>query len=272
MGVASADQRPDGWDAVAPTYAQVLDPFTALYAEEALRLVPPEPGSRVLDVATGCGNLACLAAGRGADVLAIDFAPAMLARLRVRLAKTEGRVRPAIMDGQALALPDAAFDAAYSVFGLMFFPDRVRGLREMWRILKPGGRAVVAAWSSPERMAFLPLVRRAVQAAVPGWAPPARRPSWHDLGAPGAFEAEARAAGFREVTVHAVARPGTFPSADWLWSNMTGVSPVLSELLGSLAPESVAAAGRVFVAELQARFGGGSVTLPAEALLAVGRK
>lgn len=270
--VGAADQRPEDWGAVAATYEQVLDPLTALWAEEALRLVPARPRARVLDVAAGCGNLAVLAARRGADVLAIDFAAPMLDRLRRRLSTDGAAVRLALMDGHALGLRAASVDAAYSVFGLMFFADRQAGLREIWRVLRPGGQAVVTAWTRPERMVFLPLVRRAVQAAVPGWSPPATPLAWQAFGDPGVLADETTAAGFTEVTVQPVTRAGTFPSPEWLWANIGGASPVLAALLATLTPDALAAAGRAFVGELRSRFGAGPVTLPGEALVAVARK
>jgi SAM-dependent methyltransferase len=101
-------------------------------------------GQRVLDVACGTGVLARELAVRGARVAGIDPNPGMVAVAR--------RITPAAEwhEGAAELLPfaDASFDAVASPFGLMFFSDRPRALREMMRVLRPGGRLVVAVWDS----------------------------------------------------------------------------------------------------------------------------
>lgn len=83
-----------------------------------------------------------MAPAAGADVLAVDGSQKMVARINARARQEPacaGRVRAEIMDGMALSLPDARFDAAISVFGA----DAVGGMREIARVLKPGGRVGV---------------------------------------------------------------------------------------------------------------------------------
>lgn len=101
------------------------------------------PGQRVLDVACGTGALTQAAAervGPGGAVTGLDANPEMLAVARRKLPGIAWR------DGRAESLPfaDASFDAVVSQFGLMFFDDRVAALREMRRVLRPGGRLAVA--------------------------------------------------------------------------------------------------------------------------------
>jgi ubiquinone/menaquinone biosynthesis C-methylase UbiE len=100
-------------------------------------------GQRVLDVACGTGALTVAVADRvspGGAVLGLDANPEMLAVARRKHADIEWH------DGRAESLPfaDASFDAVVSQFGLMFFDDRVAALREMQRVLRPGGRLAVA--------------------------------------------------------------------------------------------------------------------------------
>src|SRR5262249_45719532 len=101
-------------------------------------------GDKVLDVACGTGVLACAAADRvgpAGKVTGLDANPDMLGGARRKRGIIDWQ------DGRAEALPfaDATFDAVASQFGIMFFNDRPGALREMMRVLRPGGRLAVAA-------------------------------------------------------------------------------------------------------------------------------
>lgn len=103
-------------------------------------------GDRVLDVATGSGNVAILSAQRGAQVSACDLTPAMVELARAR-ADREG-IEIDVKEGDAEALPfeDAGFDRVFSVFGAMFAPQPDIAAAEMFRVAKPGGIVGMANW------------------------------------------------------------------------------------------------------------------------------
>jgi len=109
------------------------------------------PGGHVLDVATGTGDLALELARRVApagEVLGADFSEAMLERAR---RKATAGVRFEWADAMQLPYPDAAFDAATVGFGARNFDDLARGLAEMARVVRPGGRVVVLEITTPTR-------------------------------------------------------------------------------------------------------------------------
>jgi SAM-dependent methyltransferase len=271
MQQLTVDRTPRGWDVVAEAYDQQVLPFTGQFAEDALRLAEVGPGHRVLDVATGPGTLALLAARRGASVTATDFSPLMIDRLRARLtAEGVQDVATEVMDGQALALPDGSFDAAFSIFGLIFFPDRARGFRELRRVLRPGGRAVVAGWSRPERVRFASLLAEATRRAIPDLPVPAEPPAVLSLQDPSVFEREMAAAGFGEVRVHSVVHTWTTPSAEAFWQTVQVASPVFTVLLERIGPEKRDAVRDALMGLLHAEFGEGPVSLECEAHLGVG--
>lgn len=133
------DQQSRRWDDHVGVYETVFEPLTNAFARRALDQLHLRPGDRLLDVAAGAGGAALMAAAAGADVLAVDASPNMVARIRARTMCEHayaGRVRAEAMDGMALALADASFDAALSVFGVILFPDAGRGMREIARVLR----------------------------------------------------------------------------------------------------------------------------------------
>ena len=98
--------------------------FTALYVDEALDLLGVGPGDTVLDVAAGSGVVTAGALARGAQVVATDFAVGMTEYIAANQADAGGSPPPvSVMDAQALAVADGAFDVSVSMFGSMFAPD-----------------------------------------------------------------------------------------------------------------------------------------------------
>lgn len=107
-------------------------------------------GSKVLDVGCGTGALAREAlrrVGQKGQVVGLDLNEGMLAVA----ARTEPKIEWRQGDAASLPFGDASFDVVVSQFALMYFPDRVTSLSEMWRTLAPGGRLAVAAWAPIDR-------------------------------------------------------------------------------------------------------------------------
>ena len=136
-------------------------------AERLVESADLQAGWRVIDVATGTGNAALAAARCGCEVVGVDYVPALLAQGRAR-AQAEG-LDVEFREGDAEALPfaDGAFDAALSIYGVMFAPDQERAARELVRVVRPGGRIAVASWT-PD--GFVGAMLRVVSKHVP---PPA---------------------------------------------------------------------------------------------------
>jgi demethylmenaquinone methyltransferase/2-methoxy-6-polyprenyl-1,4-benzoquinol methylase len=151
----------DMFDRIAGLYDLMNTAMTAglhhRWRARAADLTAVSPGSRVLDVATGTGDLAIELARRvspGGEVIGSDFSEAMLARARAKAAAAQpALVRPRFEPGDALALPYAqdTFDAATVAFGVRNFSDLQQGLRELVRVVRPGGRVVVLEITTPTR-------------------------------------------------------------------------------------------------------------------------
>jgi demethylmenaquinone methyltransferase/2-methoxy-6-polyprenyl-1,4-benzoquinol methylase len=136
------------FDRIAPVYDAMNRVMTAGLDRRWRRATVAavvRPGDRVLDAACGTGDLAVAAKRAGADVVGLDFSPAMLERARRKDAGIEW------VQGDALALPfpDASFDAATIGFGVRNLDDLAAGLRELRRVLRPGGRLGVLEITRP---------------------------------------------------------------------------------------------------------------------------
>jgi demethylmenaquinone methyltransferase/2-methoxy-6-polyprenyl-1,4-benzoquinol methylase len=158
-GTLEAAQVRSMFDAIAGVYDLLNTAMTAglhhRWRARAADLACVGAGSRVLDVATGTGDLAIELAARvapGGEVVGSDFSEGMLARARTKAAALGG-VAPVFQWGDALALPydDDRFDAATVGFGARNFSDLTRGLAEMARVVRPGGRVVVLEITTPTR-------------------------------------------------------------------------------------------------------------------------
>ncbi|MGW5573585.1 class I SAM-dependent methyltransferase [Nocardia thailandica] len=214
------------WDLVADGYARHAATVLAPFAEHALECASLPPGAEIADIGAGTGLLGLAAAERGARVRAIDISPAMVAELRARAAALGLDIVAEVADGQDLPLPDAAVDAAFSLFGLMFFPDRARGFAELRRVLRPGGLAVVTSWAPAAESSLMRALFGALAAGEPRAALP--QPNLLNLENPEVFHSEMRAAGFGGVVIQRYTVEVAFPDAGSLWESLTASSAPLT--------------------------------------------
>lgn len=259
-------QLPESWGDKAEDYESIFVPLSRPAAAAAVEAVRAGAGDRFLDIAAGTGAVTIEAARAGASVMAIDFAEGMLRFLQEKLQR-EGidGVEIQRMDGQALEFPDETFDAAGSGFGVVWFPDREKGLREMRRVLKPGGRAFITSTGHPGSSALQELIAEASRAAGVHIAGPV------PVVIPGAdaLEEQMKSAGFREVRVETRSVHWPIPDPGRFWEKWAlGSPPGAARWRGY--PDSVKqAAGREFVRLVEAT---GKSAFATEVLIALGRK
>lgn len=268
MQQTSPLSTPDSWNAVAEGYAIDILPLFSRYAEDAIELAKLPANAHVLDVAAGPGTLSLIAARQAERVVAIDFAEEMTNVLR-RRAEEEGLKNLEIVtgDGQSLSLADETFDAAFSMFGLIFFPDRAAGFRELLRVLKPERRAVVSSWAPIDQVPLMASLFGAIRSHLPDL------PFGRDKGPlsdPDEFREEMSSAGFRSVEIHEVEHGVEVPTLEAFWqAQMRSSAPValLREKLGDEAWKPLA---DHIIAHVERECGSGPYELSMPARLGVG--
>lgn len=268
MAIPANLSIPECWNDVAAGYTADLVPHFELYAQDALRLAELPPRARVLDIAAGPGTLTLLAARTAEHVVAIDFADAMLAELERRVAEADlTNVEIVQADGQSLPLEDAGFHGAFSMFGLIFFPDRQAGFREIVRVLKPGFRAVISGWAPLDQVPLLRSFFGALAELLPSL-------PFGDGKAPLAdadeFRSEMEAAGFRNIQIHTVTHSVTVASMAEFWDSNARSSAPLAVVRKELSPFEWQQLAERVVEKLEQEYGRGAVEMSWPARLGVG--
>ena len=201
-----------GWDKAAAHYEGFWSDQLRPAQDVMMKLAALQPGERVLDIACGTGLVTFRAAdavGPGGFVAASDISEEMVSAAAAGAATRgiTGDFRR--MDAETLDHPDRAFDAVLCALGLMYVAEPPNALREMRRVLKPGGRAAAAVWGARKNCGWaeiFPIVERRTASDV--------CPMFFALGTGGTMAESFRSAGFSNVREERISVPIIFPTAD----------------------------------------------------------
>lgn len=272
MQTPSPLSTPHVWNDVAAGYAEEVAPILEHYARDALRLAHLPDRAHILDVAAGPGTLALLAAAdvNVEKVVALDFAQEMVQELERRIAASGvSNIEVIRANGQTLPFEEGRFDSVFSMFGLIFFPDRPAGFREGYRVLKPGGRAVVSSWAQLGEVPLLSACFGALGDALP-------EVPFGDEKAPLAevadFRDEMAGAGFADVAIQTVQHTIYVPSVSAFWEANERSSAPLSLLRKIVDAEEWAELGATVVHRLEREFGRGPIESTWPAYIGVGTR
>lgn len=262
----------EGWHRWIPFISQWLGPATDLM----LDLAGIKPGSRVLDLAAGDGDQSLAAAKRVGPtgyVLATDIAPNFVA-FAVQSARAAGlqNVEARVMDAENLELEDASFDAAISRLGLMYLPNLHHSLREMRRVLKPGGRVSAIVFSTPEQNPFFSIPVSVIRRRTQPPPPSPGQPGPFSLGAPGVLEGALREAGFKDVETRLVSAPVRMASAGECLRWRQETSGTLQQMLTSLNEAERQKVWKEIELEFKKLEGVSGFESPCEVMIGVGVK
>lgn len=202
-----------GWDKAAAHYERFWKEPLAPAQTLLMDLAALRPGERVLDVACGTGLVtlnAARAVGPEGEVIGTDLSDEMVTATR-EMAERESQptITAERMDAEALDFPDDSFDVALCALGLMYVPDPMEAVREMHRVVKPGGRCVIAVWGQRNQCGWaelFPIVDRRVSSDV--------CPMFFQLGARGALGSTLDTAGFSEINSQRISTTLRYASED----------------------------------------------------------
>jgi len=252
--------------------------FTRGATEALLEAAQLHPGQRVLELACGVGDPALSIAAAVAPsgrVTATDLGPGMMS-LAEELARKKGLTNIEFREANAesLPFPDASYDRLTCRFGIMFFPDLPRALRECLRVLKPGGRTVFVAWGKKEQP-FATTTAGIILKHLPVPPPPPDPdgPSLFMFGERGRLRRALEATGFAGVHEEERIVAGRWQlSLEEYWEQFTEVAAPFRPLLDQLTPGKLAEAKAESLATLKRFWSGKELNMPLEIVIGSGTR
>jgi SAM-dependent methyltransferase len=255
-----------------------LAAFTRGATEAILEAAQPRPGMRVLDLASGVGDPALSLAtevGPSGRVTATDLGPGMFS-LAEEIARKKGIANIEFREANAesLPFPDASYDVLTCRFGIMFFPDLAKALRECFRVLKPGGRVAFLAWGIKEQPFFTTTAGILLKhVPVPPPPPDPDAPNLFMFGERGRLRRALEAAGFRNVHEEDRTVPGLWTgSLEEYWEQFSEIAAPFRPLLEQLTPQKKAEAVAEILAALKKFWDGREMNMLLEIVIGTGAR
>jgi SAM-dependent methyltransferase len=269
----------DQWQAAAEAWyrwSPTLNQWLGKATDRMLEMAGIREGHRVLDIAAGAGEQSITTAkkvGPNGHVLATDISANILEYAK-QMAEQEGlsNIETKVMDGENLQLEDGTYDAVISRVGLIYFPDQQKALKEMLRVLKPGGKVAAIVYSTPEKNKFFSVPVSIIRNRAKLPPPLPGQPGPFSLGAPGVIENAFTQAGFKNVKSELVDSPLELSSAKECVRFEKESFGALHQMMSSLSDSEKESTWQEIETELSNFESGGKFTGPCEMLVAVGEK
>ena len=257
-----------GWERAAEHYVDVFATLTKDTADPLLDAAGVHAGTRLLEVACGPGFISGIAAGRGAQVVGLDFSSAMIAAAR--------RLHPGIefREGDAEALPfDAgAFEAVVMNFGMLHLARPDTAIAEARRVLTPGGRYAFTIWAGPEQAVGFGMVLRAIEAYGKSDVGLPEGPPFFRFSSADECRRTLEQAGFDEVNVTTLPLTWTMKSSDAVFDALIRGGVRTSAILRAQTTDALAKIRFAVGHAVEQYPHGAGFALPMPAVMASGRR
>jgi SAM-dependent methyltransferase len=269
----------DQWQAAAEAWyrwSPTLNSWLGNATNSMLEMAGIKTGSRVLDIAAGAGEQSITAAnkvGPSGYVLATDISANILEHAK-QMAQQAGlhNIETKVMDGEILVIEDETFDAVISRVGLIYFPDQQKALKEMLRVLKPGGKVAAIVYSTAEKNKFFSVPVSIIRNRAKLPAPLPGQPGPFSLGAAGIIDQVFAQAGFINVRSELVDSPLLLSSAKECVRFEKESFGALHQMMSSLPDSEKASVWDEIETELQHFETANGFSGPCEMVVAVGEK
>lgn len=265
-------QAAEAWYRWSPTLNQWLEKAT----DKMLEMADIATGQHVLDIAAGAGEQSITAAkkvGPSGYVLATDISSNILEYAK-QMAQQAGidNIHTRVIDGENLTVEDETFDAVISRVGLIYFPDQQKALKEMLRVLKPGGKVAAIVYSTPEKNKFFSVPVSIIRNRAKLPPPLPGQPGPFSLGAEGIIEKAFSQAGFKNVKSELVDSPLRLSSAKECVRFEKESFGALHQMISSLSDSEKESVWEEIERELQTFESETGFVGPCEMVVAVGEK
>jgi SAM-dependent methyltransferase len=230
------ERASQGWGAHREVFQAGARPVSGWLVDA----IEPQPGHRVLEIAAGPGDTGLLAAeliAPGGTLISTDAVEAMVQLARARAAELGiDNAEFRTMDAEWLDLPTASMDSVIARWGYMLLADPATALGETRRVLRPGGRVALAAWTGPQDnpWASVPQQELVKTGALP--APDLDAPNMFAFRDPAKIEQLLGDAGFTDVVVDQLELVWRYQDLDAWWDTQLDISTSLAAAVGSLTP------------------------------------
>ena len=290
------------YDALTEQFDHFTERLTRPLADRMIKLAELGQNDHVLDVGTGTGVVALQAAQatRNGKVCGVDLSEKMLATARMKADKLgiAEKIEFRQMDAEELQFPESTFDTVVSLFALLHFPDPLKALKEIYRVIKPGGTLVVAVGSSPpvlsaagmkHRLFAVPDLLRRIsgrQLVAPGFldslvesnfpersAPEEAHLASHSHNRTEGVGSLVKSAGFDVLRTYWQGHQAELRTPEEFWEIQRTFSSIARKRLESRQPDEVEALLKQFVDKCRAvQSRGGNLVYPFAAFYVVGRR